>query len=67
MSSNFMSVKETAEFLGVTTRTLARWRALGIGPRYYKLPGLIRYSPADLKEWLLASRKEGKVGKKEAV
>jgi predicted DNA-binding transcriptional regulator AlpA len=44
---------EVAERLGVSTSTLCRWRAQGIGPRVYWLgKASPRYRETDILEWL---------------
>lgn len=43
---------ETGAVLGLSTKTLARWRWAGRGPRYRKVGGAIRYSERDLREYL---------------
>jgi len=46
-----LSREEVAKYLGVSTRWLIR--NAENGPDYYKLPGgTIRYSEADLANWL---------------
>ena len=47
-----------ARFYGVSLGTVRRWRVLGMGPRYRKIGALVRYSLADLENWL-ASRPIG--------
>lgn len=44
---------QAAEFLGMSKRTLDKWRVTGGGPRYYK-GGRILYAEKDLLEWLEA-------------
>ena len=39
---------EAAEFLGVSTVTLSRWRSNGTGPDYYKNGSTIRYNKRNL-------------------
>lgn len=39
---------QVADFLGVTTRTLARWREKDRGPRFYDLLGAARYRKSDV-------------------
>tara|TARA_R100000935_G_C2790500_1_gene145758 strand:- start:9 stop:200 length:192 start_codon:yes stop_codon:yes gene_type:complete len=39
----FYTPKEAAEILEISTRTLANKRALGNGPPFIKLEGIIRY------------------------
>ena len=54
ISEHFFTWQEAANFIGVTTRTLARWYAEGIGPPRIKLKRKILYSKASLVEWLRA-------------
>jgi hypothetical protein len=42
---------EVADYLRKTEKTLANWRSLGIGPRYYKIHGRILYDWADVRAW----------------
>lgn len=44
--------RDVEEFTGVSTATLRRWRAEGIGPKAIKLGRSIRYRKADLLAWL---------------
>lgn len=45
--------KSAAEYLGVTTATLRRWRKEGVGPKWFNLGNrLIRYRTDDLKTFL---------------
>ena len=51
--SAFLSESEAAEYLGISKKTLQRWRFDHKGPAYAKLNGkLIRYHQADLDEWM---------------
>ena len=46
---NLMSAEEAAEYLNVTTRTLANWRCLGYPSLpYIKLGRCIKYRQSDL-------------------
>ncbi len=48
-----MNPVEAAQFLGVTTETLFRWRKDGIGPRYSQpTPKFLRYLHDDLVAWM---------------
>ena len=52
-SSVFLSGSEAADYLGISKKTLQRWRFDHKGPAYAKLNGkLIRYHQADLDEWM---------------
>ena len=48
--------KDAAEFLGVTTAALNKWRQRKRGPAYLKMYGAIRYPLSDLKEFKEKSR-----------
>lgn len=50
---------------GVAVQTLCNWRNLSkpgqvIGPRYFKLGRLVRYSEADVDDWVEALRAQGR-------
>lgn len=48
---------EAAEYLHVAVQTLAKWRRLRKGPRYYKLGwGLVRYHREELEAWVQATQ-----------
>ena len=52
-TSVFLSESEAADYLGISKKTLQRWRFDHKGPAYAKLNGkLIRYHQADLDEWV---------------
>jgi predicted DNA-binding transcriptional regulator AlpA len=52
-----MTPGEAAEFLGVTTETLYRWRKDAWGPKYSQVnPRLVRYLRDDLVAWLKEAR-----------
>lgn len=44
--------KEVADHIRKPEKTLAEWRSRGIGPRYYNVGRDVRYSWADVDEWL---------------
>ena len=47
--------KEAAKRLGLSVKTLERWRWASRGPRFIKLSGrAVRYRPEDLSEWVEA-------------
>lgn len=43
--------RETADFLRLSTQTLANWRWRGCGPPYLKINGAVRYDPTVVSEW----------------
>lgn len=50
--------REAADFLGVTTRALQKWRANGTGPRFVRISGrCVRYRRRDLISWAEARLK----------
>ena len=48
----FFKPKEAAERLSVSTRTLANKRALGNGPPFLKMDGVIRYPLDSLERYI---------------
>lgn len=47
----YFTAAQAAKMLGVSTATLARWRAEGVGPQAYRIgPRLWRYREADIIE-----------------
>ena len=51
--SALLTPAQTAEALGVGTKTLERWRSTGDGPRFVKLsPGTVRYRAVDLNAFV---------------
>ena len=47
-----LTTAAAAECLGLSPRTLERYRVSGAGPRFRKIGRWVRYVPADLAEWL---------------
>ena len=51
--SAFLSESDAADYLGISKKTLQRWRFDHKGPAYAKLNNkLIRYRLTDLDEWM---------------
>ncbi len=44
--------RDVARWIRVSVATLRYWRGEGKGPRYRKIGQLVRYAPADVREWL---------------
>jgi predicted DNA-binding transcriptional regulator AlpA len=44
--------EQLAEWLGVSTNTLAQWRVLKKGPPYAKIVKRVRYDSADVQRWI---------------
>ena len=53
-SDKFILYKEQdiAKKLGVTQRSLQRWRAAGSGPPYIKMVRHVRYKLDDVQQWI---------------
>ena len=47
-----LRTQKAAEFLGVASATLCKWRVFGGGPLYKKLGRVVVYDPSDLRAWL---------------
>jgi hypothetical protein len=54
--------RAAADYLGVQPQTLANWRYLGKGPRYFRVGQLIKYDERDLDAWLDAGAVAGDRG-----
>lgn len=55
-SARYLDTREAARFLGLSNRTLDRYRVTGEGPVFHKFGTRIRYAQADLEEWAAARR-----------
>jgi predicted DNA-binding transcriptional regulator AlpA len=53
--------KELAETLQVSIGTLRNWRTDRKGPRFHRIGQMIRYTPSDVKDWLLKRRAGGDI------
>jgi hypothetical protein len=51
-----MKPKDAACYTGFAEGTLANWRVLGIGPKFFKKRGRIFYPQAKLDSWLHEER-----------
>lgn len=54
---NVMRESEAAECLGLSKRTLQKWRVAGGGPDFLKFGRAVRYSVEALEKWLVQSRR----------
>jgi excisionase family DNA binding protein len=52
----YIDDRAAAEYLNVSTSTLAKWRMRGVGPRFHRFGSLVRYSVADLGAYAEQSR-----------
>ncbi len=55
--TEYMGTREAAAFLGLSPRTLDRYRVTGAGPAFHKFGTRIRYARADLEAWAAARRR----------
>lgn len=44
--------ESAAERLGVSVRTLEKWRSTGDGPQYVKMSRLVRYKTSDIDSFI---------------
>ena len=56
-ASSYMSTREAAAFLGLSPRTLDRYRVSGEGPVFHKFGSSVRYGRTDLESWAQARRR----------
>ena len=52
-----MSTREAAAYLGLSPRTLDRYRVNGAGPAFHRLGGRVRYRRADIDAWVAERRR----------
>ena len=55
--TNYLSTLQAARMLGLSTKTLARYRVRGNGPVFHRFGRRIRYSHADLVAWAATRRR----------
>jgi len=51
-----LTTREAARRLGVSPRTLEKWRVEGNGPAFFKVGRRVAYLEADLDAWLRTRR-----------
>ena len=54
---NYLSTCEAADYLGLSPRTLRRYRVTGEGPVFHRFGGRVRYGREDLDAWAAARRR----------
>jgi predicted DNA-binding transcriptional regulator AlpA len=58
MERKYYTTEEVAAALGLAVVTLAKWRAVGKGPKFVKpSPGMVRYRIEDIDEWMTAQER----------
>ena len=58
MTHTFLTAKEAAQRLTITTKTLANWRHKGSGPSFHKFSGAVRYSVADIDAFIAQANRQ---------
>lgn len=56
-ATEYMGTREAATFLGLSPRTLDRYRVTGQGPAFHKFGTRVRYARADLEDWAAERRR----------
>jgi excisionase family DNA binding protein len=55
--SNWLGTEEAAKYLGVTERSLQKWREKNVGPKFSRVgPRLVRYAKLDLDAFVARKR-----------
>lgn len=52
-----LSTKEAAEYMGISERTLEKYRVVGGGPPYMKIFNRVVYDTRDLDDWMESKRR----------
>ena len=47
-----LTQQQTAQALLLSTRTLERWRVMGLGPKFVRMGVSIRYRAGDVVAWI---------------
>ena len=55
--TKYLNTREAAAQLGLSSRTLDRYRVSGDGPVFLKFGGRVRYLREDLDEWARSRRR----------
>ena len=53
----YMNTRDAADWLGLSPRTLDRYRVTGEGPAFFRLGRLVRYRREDIETWLADRRR----------
>ncbi len=56
-SEGLVNEHEAARLLGLSVKTLRRWRWAGKGPNFVKIGSAVRYEPAELQALIDAGRR----------
>ena len=55
--SSYLTTRQAADHLGLSPRTLDRYRVSGGGPVFHRFGGRVRYLRADLDAWAATRRR----------
>ena len=55
--SRLVTERDASELLGVSVRTLQKWRLQGNGPQFVKLGHAVRYDVKDLEAYIERARR----------
>ena len=55
--AHLLTEQVASALLGLSVRTLQKWRLQGNGPRFLKLGSAVRYDPDDLEEYMERARR----------
>ena len=58
MNEGMLSPRELAMRWNMSNKTLARWRCVGGGPRYFRIGKLVRYALTDVQAFELRARRD---------
>ncbi len=61
-SRHYMNTREVAALLGLSPRTLDRYRVSGDGPAFHKFGNRVRYLRADVEAWASKRRRQSTSG-----
>ena len=57
MPEGLVNETEAARILGLSAKTLRRWRWAGKPPQFYKIGDAVRYDPKELRDFIEAGRR----------
>ena len=58
IETTFIREQSAAALLGLSKRTLQKFRVTGYGPAFHKFGSCVRYNIADLEKWTESCRRE---------
>lgn len=61
-NQSLISVATLSVWLDVPISTIYRWRYEGVGPPSYRVGRHVKFSPAEIEEWLAARSESPKAG-----